>query len=188
MNKNVANQTIGAQMLTTAFAEFSGTVTVYITGDGGTQTLGTVGSGVCTNKGHGYYLYQPSQAETNFNLIGFTFIGTGAITQTIQVPTSIQTGDAYARLGAPAGASVSADIAAVTSDVLAIPTTVLTESYNADGSAPTIAQALLVIMQMLTEMSISGTTVTIKKLDGSTTAFTLMTNDATSPTSITRTS
>lgn len=62
----------------------------------------------------------------------------------------------------------------------------LTESYAADGVAPTLEQALLLIQQMLTEMSIAGTTMTIKKLDGTTTAATLTLNDATTPTSVTR--
>jgi VCBS repeat-containing protein len=61
-----------------------------------------------------------------------------------------------------------------------------TESYNADGAAPTPIQALCVIMQTLTEASTSGTTMTVKKLDGSTTAFTITLNDASTPTSITR--
>lgn len=63
----------------------------------------------------------------------------------------------------------------------------LTESYAADGVAPTVEQALFLIQQMLTEMSIAGTTMTVKKLDGATTAATLTLNDATTPTSITRT-
>lgn len=74
---------------------------------------------------------------------------------------------------------------AVLAAIAALWTTALTESYNADGAAPTPAQALFVIMQMLTEMSISGTAMTIKKLDGTTTAFTL-TLDAATPTSVTR--
>jgi hypothetical protein len=41
-------------------------------------------------------------------------------------------------------------------------------------------------MQVLTEMSIAGTTTTVKKLDGSTTALTLTLNSATTPTSVTR--
>lgn len=100
--------------------------------------------------------------------------------------------------GAPAGASLAADIAAIeaqTDDIgaagaglTAIPlmTTQLTEAYAADGAAPTPAQALFLIQQMLTEMSISGTTMTVKKLDGATTAATLTLNDATTPTSVTR--
>lgn len=65
-------------------------------------------------------------------------------------------------------------------------TTAMTESYNTDGAAPTPAQALMLIMQALTEVSISGTTMTIKKLDGSTTAATLTLDDASTPTSKTR--
>ena len=64
-------------------------------------------------------------------------------------------------------------------------TVAVTESYNADGAAPTPVQALMVIMQMLTEMSISGTTMTINKLNGST-AFTLTLSDGSTPTSVTR--
>jgi len=183
-------------------------------------------------------------------------------------PAPAMTGDAYARLGAPAGASIAADILAIDNfvddiesrlgtpsdlgsgatiaanlvdiegqtdsiptDVWAagtrtltaldedsttidldaairaalglaaanldtqlgdlptvtdILTTAMTESYNADGAAPTLAQALFGILQVLTEASVSGTTMTVKKLDGSTAAFTLTLDSATSPTSITR--
>lgn len=81
-----------------------------------------------------------------------------------------------------------ADQSAVEAAILAAWTTALTESYNADGSAPTPAQALFLIMQRLTEFAISGTTITVKKLDGSTTAATLTLDDATNPTSSTRAS
>lgn len=157
MQKNVAGQKIGAQLISSSDgSNFTGTVTVYVTGDAGTQAIGSVGSGVCTHEGNGYHTYAPSQAETNYDLCAFTFIGTGAVSQTLQIYTqhdanlksilgtvltetagqiaagfkkvfdvaapvftaaSInQTGDSYARLGAPAGASVSADVAAVKSD------------------------------------------------------------------------
>jgi len=66
--------------------------------------------------------------------------------------------------------------------------TALTESYNADGAAPTLSQALFLLIAALTEFSISGTTITVKKLDGSTTAATYTLDDATSPTSRTRAS
>lgn len=62
----------------------------------------------------------------------------------------------------------------------------LTESYSADGTAPTVEQALFLVMQFLYERAVTSTTVTVKKLDGSTPAATLTLNDATSPTSITR--
>lgn len=119
MIKNTAGQKIGAQMVSaTDGSAFTSAVTVYVTLDAGTQAQGTVGSGACTHEGNGYHTYAPSQAETNGDLIGYTFIGTGAIPQTVQVYTI--TGDAFARLGAPAGASVSADIAAIQSDSAAI--------------------------------------------------------------------
>lgn len=69
------------------------------------------------------------------------------------------------------------------SDVL---TTQMTEAYSADGVAPTLAQALFLIQQMLTDFAISGTTWTTRKLDGSTTAATFTLDDGTNPTSITR--
>jgi hypothetical protein len=90
---------------------FSGSVTVAVTIDSGTQATGTVGSGACAHEGNGYHSYRPSQAETNGAHIAFTFTGTGAIPATVQVFT--RAGDAFTRLGAPAGASVSADIAAI---------------------------------------------------------------------------
>ena len=115
MKKNVASQVVGCQMNSaTDGSAFSGTVTVYVTGDAGTQALGSVGSGVCTHEGNGFHTYAPAQAETNYDHVAFTFIGSGAIPSTVQIYTSFpQTGDSYARIGAPAGASASADIAAI---------------------------------------------------------------------------
>src|SRR5262245_42249521 len=71
----------------TTGAAYVGTVTVYITIDAGTQAIGSVGSGICTAEGNGYFTYRPAQAETNGNLIAFTFIGSGAIPVTVQVAT-----------------------------------------------------------------------------------------------------
>ncbi len=69
---------------------------------------------------------------------------------------------------------------------IGIATTQLTEGYAADGTAPTIEQALFLLIAALTEFSISGTTITAKKLDGSTTAATFTLDSGTSPTSRTR--
>ena len=114
---------------------------------------------------------------------------TGAVIPTVTTLTghTAQTGDNFARLGAPAGASVSADIAALNDiTVNELLTTQMTESYAADGTAPTVAQALFAIQQFLQERSTATTTVTVKKLDGSTSAMTFTLDDATTPTSITR--
>lgn len=67
-------------------------------------------------------------------------------------------------------------------------TDLLPDSYATDGDQPTIAQALLAIHQFLTEKSVSGTTVTVKKPDGSTGVMTFTLDDAGAPTSITRAS
>lgn len=115
MKKNVAGQRVGAQMVSASDGSaFTGAVTVSVTLDAGTQATGSVGSGACTHEGNGYHTYAPAQAETNGDLVAFTFTGTGAIPVTVQIYTTFpQTGDSFARLGAPAGASVSADIAAI---------------------------------------------------------------------------
>ena len=161
---------------------------------------------------------------------GYGFTGCTMPTVTTLTGHTAQTGDAFARLGAPTGASVSADVAAIgvlatailedtgttldtavaailadtgTDGVVvataskggyalsndgidALYTRQLTEAYAADGAAPTVAQALMQIQQMLTEFGISGTTMTVKKLDGTTTAFTLTLNDGSAPTALTR--
>lgn len=62
----------------------------------------------------------------------------------------------------------------------------LTEGYPADGAAGTIAELLYLILANLQEKTIAGTAVTLKKLDGTTTAASLTLDDATTPTSVTR--
>ena len=89
MKKNVSGQKIGGQLITAADGTaFTGSVTVAVTGDAGTQATGSVGSGACVSEGNGYHTYAPAQAETNYDLIAFTFTGTGAIPATVQVYTS----------------------------------------------------------------------------------------------------
>ena len=126
------------------------------------------------------------------------------------------TGDIFARLGAPAGASTAADIAAVKVDtaavkaktdnlpanpaavsdipsaaaiVTAVLTTAMTESYAIDGAAPTLAQSLFMLLGKNYEFAIAADTLTVKKLDGSTSAMTFTLAPAGGPyTSITRSS
>lgn len=59
-----------------------------------------------------------------------------------------------------------------------------TESYRSANGVPTPIQALLELIAHMGESSISSTTKTLKKVDGSTTAKTFTLNDATTPTSI----
>ncbi|MEO0166750.1 MAG: hypothetical protein ABIL39_11510 [candidate division WOR-3 bacterium] len=96
MKKNVANQVVSAHLInkTDGSDVTSGTTTVYVTIDGGTQ--GT-GSGTVTHKGNGEWVYQPTQSETNGDHIIFTFVNSNAISVGVQVYTDYpQTGDAYA--------------------------------------------------------------------------------------------
>lgn len=89
MKKNVGSQIIGVQMVSaTDGSAFTSAVTVYVTGDGGTQAVGSVSSGACTHEGNGFHTYVPAQAETNYAHVAFTFIGTGAVPATVQVYTS----------------------------------------------------------------------------------------------------
>lgn len=231
MRKNVASQVICAQLVskTDGSDVTTGTTTVYVTGDGGAQGAG---SGTVVHEGNGTWSYVPTQAETNYTHIAFTFVNTNAVSAVVNVytvgqdftaaqlvanttqlagqtvsaaagvtfpssvasPTNITaatgitvatnndktgyalssagvqaiwdalvsalttvgsigkrlvdylTGDTYARLGAPAGASVSADIAGIkakTDNLPASPAAVgspmtLTGDYDA---AKTAAQA-----------------------------------------------
>jgi|GEM_PF-1263065 hypothetical protein len=81
------------------------------------------------------------------------------------------------------GCTVNADVNA---DVEALLTTQMTESYAPAGTAPTMAEALFLIQQFLTEFNFVGTTKTVKKLDGITDAVTLSLDSNTSPTALSR--
>jgi hypothetical protein len=79
-------------------------------------------------------------AEAFFDGTGYA--GTNNVIPTVTTLTghTAQTGDAFARLGAPAGASVSADIAAVKSDTAAILTDTGTTLDTLIKDIPTVAE------------------------------------------------
>ena len=118
------------------------------------------------------------------NVITATSIAADAITDA-KVAADVTIASVTGAVG-----SVTADVTLAASEENAIADAVrsrqLTEGYAADGVAPTLQQALFLIQQMLTEMSIAGTTMTVKKIDGTTTAATFTLNDAVTPTAITR--
>jgi hypothetical protein len=64
--------------------------------------------------------------------------------------------------------------------------TQITESYAANGVAPTRDQLMLAVHQHLMHFGINGTSRTVKKLNGSDTAFVETLDDATAPTSLSR--
>jgi hypothetical protein len=144
---------------------------------------------------------------------------TGNITGTLATLTTYtgntpQTGDAFLRLGAPAGASIAADLAEIegetdtllagvivttnndktgyaltagerTSIAAAAWTTAQSESYSALHANPTPIQMLYQSRAFWEEKSVSGTSVTVLQIDGATTAMTFSL-DSTSPTKISR--
>jgi hypothetical protein len=73
---------------------------------------------------------------------------------------------------------------AATEIATAVYTGQMTESYRAAGVAPTLAQVAFELIAHMGDSSISGTTKTLKKIDG-TTAKTFTLDSATTPTSIT---
>jgi len=62
----------------------------------------------------------------------------------------------------------------------------IVESYADKGVSPTLAQAVMMILQGLSDFSFSGVTKTVKGVDGVSTAATFTLDDAQSPTSLTR--
>jgi hypothetical protein len=86
--------------------------------------------------------------------------------------------------------NVTGTVAGVTpstaAQVAAVLTTAITESYRANGAAPTLAQFMSEVIAHLGESAISGTTKTISKFDHVTAAETFTLDDATTPSSITR--
>jgi hypothetical protein len=60
------------------------------------------------------------------------------------------------------------------------------DTVPADGTRPNMQQAAYMSLQTLIDVAISGTTMTVRKVDGSTALFTVTLNDATTPTAKTR--
>jgi len=90
--KNVPNQVIGVQMTNVLDGtEFKGQVDIHMSNDGANIVNGEVNFGACVHRGDGYHNYFPSQAETNYDHIAFSFSGNGAITAVVQVYTTSAT-------------------------------------------------------------------------------------------------
>jgi hypothetical protein len=87
--RNTTGWVIGAQMVSAATGlAYVGTVTCLLTKDGQVPAVhGAFNGGLCTNAGNGYYVYRPTQDETDYGIIDFTFVGTGALPVTNQIPT-----------------------------------------------------------------------------------------------------
>ena len=114
-----------------------------------------------------------------------THAGMAPVTRTIEIYRPETTAGETLTVSSGAIALTTADKESVSDTLL---TRQMTEAYAADGTAPTTAQMLFMIWSLMAEKSISSTTLTAKKLDGSTSAMTFTLDSASSPTSITRAS
>ena len=65
-------------------------------------------------------------------------------------------------------------------------TSTIADSVPADGTRPSVAQGVYILVQRALESAVSGTTLTVKKVDGSTTLLTCTLDSSTAPTSVTR--
>tara|TARA_R110000868_G_scaffold143298_1_gene361347 strand:- start:5677 stop:6654 length:978 start_codon:yes stop_codon:yes gene_type:complete len=84
------------------------------------------------------------------------------------------------------GGNVVGSVASVTAAVTVDGTSTLTEAYAGKGAAFTLASALYGLNQQFGERSTSGTTITVKQRDQSTTAQTFTIDNAVTTTSITQ--
>lgn len=84
------------------------------------------------------------------------------------------------------GVDIRANITGNITGTLSELSSAIADSIPADGTIPSVKQALYMLTQFMLERSISGTTCTVAKADGTTALFTLTLNDATTPTSVTR--
>jgi hypothetical protein len=169
MQKNVAGQKIGAQMVSaTDGSAFTGSVTVYVTGDAGTQAAGSVGSGACTHEGNGYHTYAPAQAETNYDLIAFTFVGTGAIPATVQLYTkmdaNVTTIAGTAQTGRDIGASVLLSSGTGTGQISLSSGAVLLQATQTGVTIPTVTT--LTNLPAITSNWLTAAGIAASALDG----------------------
>jgi hypothetical protein len=112
---------------------------------------------------------------------------------------STYAGGAVASVTGNVGGNVVGSVASVTAGVTvttnndktgyeldATGSAAFTESYAPKGATATLPQLLYSLLQALTEFSTSGTTITVKKRNQATTAFTATVDNATTPTAITQ--
>lgn len=186
MFKNVASQKIAlfAFDTTTGTAKSgdAANITAYVSKDSGAVTVlgDTSATEMDATNAKGWYLFDLTQAETNADTFLFTGKSTTANISIVGQPISAlpasftssvaQTGDSYARLGAPAGASVSADIDALPTAIENADALLKRDWTSVTGEA---ARSVLNALRFLrNKWSISTTTLTVTKEDDSTAAWT----------------
>ena len=155
------------------------TMAVVISKAGGAFGNPSAGASNATEVSNGWYKFALSTTDTNtvgdlvVRLTGTSADDSERVLQVVDANTG--------GLGAlPAVAAGSAGCVMTTTSTLA-------EAYPGVGGNATIAQLLYEMAQNLAQFAISGTTITVYKRDGVTTAETYTLDSSTSPTSRSRT-
>lgn len=138
--------------------------------------------------------FASSAAPSNFSSLGIN--ASGHISRVTLVDTTTTNTDmlTQANVRSAVGlASANLDtqldaLPTAAENATAVLTTAMTEAYATDGSTATLAQINYMIWSAVCQFDISGTTMTLRKLDGSTSAMTVTLNDSENPTSRTRAS
>lgn len=151
-------------------------VKVGPTGSGTAQTARDLGASVLISSGTG---------------TGQLSVTSGKIAATVAAGDLAADSVTSSALAASAASEIATAVIAASPTVgdvaAAVGALTVADAVAADGSRPTIEQAIYAIHQYLIERSVSGTTLTVKKPDGSTSLFTCSLNDGTTPTAVTRT-
>lgn len=126
-----------------------------------------------------------SNVPANFAALGISVSGhiSNVDTLTTYTGNTVQTGDSYARLGAPAGASIAADIS--TRSAPATPQTInMTTAVPTSNTAQTVGDALNAARaQGFGKWGLVGTTLTLYAADNVTVVRTFTLDSSSSPTS-----
>jgi hypothetical protein len=152
---------------------------------GTTQTARDIGASVLLSSGTG--TGQLSLSSGLVSLSGTqTFNVTGSITGNLSGSVGSVTGNVGGSVASVTTVGDKTGYALTSAYDFAKGTVAMTESYAVDGAAMTPVQALHQLWSFAGEKNVASTTVTTKKLDGTTTSMTFTLDSATAPTTITR--
>lgn len=171
------------------------TIAITISKNGGAFGNPNAGATNATEVSSGWYKFTADTTDTN--TVGpLAYRGTnadiddvGGVFYVIPVPATQASVDTIKAKtdNLPASPAATGDAMTLTSAYdFAKGTVAMTEAYSTDGAAPTPVQALFQLTQYNQDRAIASTTMTVKKLDGSTQAMVIDLDDATTPTSVSR--
>lgn len=163
--------------MATQTVEFSGptgeTITAKLFDAGSDTVVASVASTEATNRKGVYSAAYTDVAAGTYRLIGLDASSVPLCRWWVTLTLTTATFQSYEIPYAP---------------IANVLTSALPQSYAADGAEGTLAQLLYMIQQRLNDAAISGTTMTVRKLDGTTPAATFTLDDALNPLDITRAS